>query len=219
MDVIDDWEYCAVGDDFEIGDQLPNCREYWQRMSENNAMKITSAMHTPPGTMMLDFPIFVMRNGRSFKYHIDPSCVGQAIQKWRPVNPAQDAIIARPRSPRHFVYDIMFTPDFTDYFTIKVAYALSGGTAALIHYPKDQVLYAGYVYLDLRDRLMDDNIITAITRITVSKRDGPVVKGRQVLYRPIPLRKNKKSYVPVKRIRKKVDPRQPSLRKCFALCK
>ena len=168
MDEIGAWELCAVRDDCEIGDQLPHCREYWQRVSENNAMKITSAMYTPPGTMMLDFTIFVMRNGRSFKYHIDPSSVGQAIQKWRPVNPAQDAIIARPRSPRHFVYDIMLTPDFTDYFTIKVAYAVSGGTAALIHYPKDKILYAMYLYRDLFDRLMDDNIITAITRITVS---------------------------------------------------
>ena len=142
MDVIDDWEYCAVGDDFEIGDQLPNCREYWQRMSENNAMKITSAMHTPPGTMMLDFTIFVMRNGRSFKYHIDPSCVGQAIQKWRPVNPNQDTLIARPRSPRYFVYDI--NVDATKVY-IKVAYGLSGGTAAVLTYPKEQIVYASAV--------------------------------------------------------------------------
>ena len=78
-------------------------------------------------------------------------------------------------------------------------------------------MYASNAYLDLRDKLMDDNILSAIKRIILSK--PSVVRGRQVLYRPIPLKRHKKSYVPVKRIRKKVDPRQLSLRKCFAFCK
>ena len=169
-------------------------------------------MLTPPGTMILDFPMFVMRYGRFFKYHIDQSFVGQTIQKWRPINPNQDTLIARPRSPRYFVYDIIFTPEFPDHVTIKVAYALSGDAAALLHYPKDRFVYVGNGYLDLRDRLMDDNIISGITRIKLRKHDGSEVRGRQVLYRPIPLKRHKNSYVPVRRIRKKVDPSNHSLR-------
>ena len=61
MDVIDDWELFAVSSDFEIGDELPNCRECWQKVGPHNALKMTYAMLTPPGIMILDFPMFVMR--------------------------------------------------------------------------------------------------------------------------------------------------------------
>ena len=83
---------------------------------------------------------------------------------------------------------------------------------------KDRVVYAGNAYLDLRDRLMDDNILSGITRITMRKHDGSLVRGRQVLHRPTPLKRSKKRYVPVRRIGKKVDPRQHSLKHCFKLC-
>ena len=102
---------------------------------------------------------------------------------------------------------------------IRVVYRLSGGTAAVLTHPKEQVVYASNAYLDLRDKLMDDNVLSGITRITLTPRDGSVVKGRQVVYRPNPLTKNRREFVPRKRIRGKVDPRQLSVRKCFAFCK
>ena len=213
--VIRDWELSAVVDDFEIGDELPNCRKCWQRVSLANAKKMTIVMYVPPSTMMLDFELFVMRYGRFFKYHIDPSFVGQPIQKWLPVNPGQDTLIARTRSPRHFVYDI--NADATKVY-IKVAYGLSGGTAAVLTYRKEQVVYASEVYCDLKDKLINENILTGITRITIRKHDGSLLRGRQVLHRSRFYLKSKRCYFPVRRIGKKVDPRQHSLKHCFKLC-
>ena len=215
MDAIDDWELSAVSSDFAIGDGLPHCRECWQKVGSPNAFKMTYVMLTPPGTMILDFPMFVMRYGRFFKYHIDPSFVGQPIQKWLPVNPGQDTLIARTRSPRYFVYDM--NVDATKVY-IKVAYVLSGGTAAVLAYRKEQVVYASEVYYDLKDKLINENILTGNTRITIRKHDGSLLRGRQVLHRPRFYVKGKRCYVPVRRIGKKVDPRQHSLKHCFKLC-